>query len=524
MIYKINNINKIGFRIRENSFIKSILMILIFFVSILVEAKSQHEKAEFLKQKNNELIEENLRVLDSTIATAYRLGDESLLSEAYLEKGNYFLQQRNYNNALKNFMISNQLSTKLKDEFNLFSSFLGIAEAKESFNQINESIGLYNKSLTYFESHKSDPKAFKKYLFILGKLSYLNSKTNQIEKSKFYNDLELKETIDTVNYQYALKNKGIIDFYKKDYSNAFITLKHSQQTFIRQNDVDWYIVTEQYLGEILYQQRKKKEAIVYFENVVEMSKKYKIVKDDLRLSYERVLEYYEEFGSKKEQLNAINNMLSFDSLFYTNDKIVLKPNVVKYENVVLKSERNQLTEKNKTITYSAFTGFVLIVCFGGFSVYKINQNHRSNQSKLLNYIDELKSRKSVSPLTSLPQKNKKNIEFDSTLEANLKSFEERKLYLNSKISLIDLAKELDTNRSIVSNYINRSRQKNFNQYINHLRIDYIMQRLVNEPTLHKYTIDALAEETGFNSRKTFSDAFLEHTGFRPSDFIRKFSI
>ena len=33
-------------------------------------------------------------------------------------------------------------------------------------------------------------------------------------------------------------------------------------------------------------------------------------------------------------------------------------------------------------------------------------------------------------------------------------------------------------------------------------------------------IDALAEETGFNSRKTFSDAFLEHSGFRPSQYLR----
>ena len=81
-------------------------------------------------------------------------------------------------------------------------------------------------------------------------------------------------------------------------------------------------------------------------------------------------------------------------------------------------------------------------------------------------------------------------------------------------------KELKSNRTIVSNYINSSRNKNFNQYINELRINYAVNRLMNEPTLKKYTIDALAEEVGFNSRKTFSDAFLEHTGCRPSRFIR----
>lgn len=523
MIYKTNNINEINFKIQENCFLKYALLFLFFFVSILVEAKSQHEKVEFLKEKNNELIEENLRIIDSAIVMAYRLNDKSILSEAYLEKGNYFLEQRNYNNALKNFTISNQLSKKIKDEFNLYSSYIGIAQTKEKQNQLEESIALYEKSLTYFKLHKSDPKSFKKYLFSLGKLSYLNSRRNQIKKSEFYNDLELKETIDTVNYQYALKNKGIIDFYKKDYINAFSKLKHAQQTFIQQNDVEWYVITEQYLGEILYQQQNKNEAILYFRNVVEMSKKYRIVNEELRLSYERVLEFTEEFGNKNEQLNSVNNLLSFDSLFYTNDKIVLKPNTAKYENTLLKSERNQLTEKNKTIKYSAFTGFALIVCFGGISMYKVNQNHKRKKANLLSYIDELKAKTKYSESINSHPKTKKNIELDPNLELGLKSFEERKLFLIPKISLNDLAKELNTNRSVVSNYINRSRQKNFNQYINQLRIDNIVERLINEPNLQKYTIDALAEETGFNSRKTFSDAFLEHTGFRPSDFIRNFS-
>nr|WP_314545193.1 hypothetical protein [uncultured Empedobacter sp.] len=53
-----------------------------------------------------------------------------------------------------------------------------------------------------------------------------------------------------------------------------------------------------------------------------------------------------------------------------------------------------------------------------------------------------------------------------------------------------------------------------------MRINHLLKRIENEPNLKKYTIDALAEETGFNSRKTFSDAFLEHTGFRPSQYLR----
>ena len=97
------------FIISGNRLLKFIIVILFIFSSVNMFGKTQKDKAEFLRQKNNDLVEENLRIIDSTISTAYRLNDKVVLSEAYIEKGNYFLEQRNYNNALKNFTISKQL-------------------------------------------------------------------------------------------------------------------------------------------------------------------------------------------------------------------------------------------------------------------------------------------------------------------------------------------------------------------------------------------------------------------------------
>jgi hypothetical protein len=67
--------------------------------------KTQNDKAEFLRQKNNDLVEENLRIIDSTISTAYRLNDKVVLSEAYIEKGNYFLQIQNENGQNENLKL-----------------------------------------------------------------------------------------------------------------------------------------------------------------------------------------------------------------------------------------------------------------------------------------------------------------------------------------------------------------------------------------------------------------------------------
>ena len=94
------------------------------------------------------------------------------------------------------------------------------------------------------------------------------------------------------------------------------------------------------------------------------------------------------------------------------------------------------------------------------------------------------------------------------------------MFNNNNIDLDTLSEILGYNRSIVSNYINRTRYKNFNQYINSLRIKRLVERLIEDDKLRKLTIDALAEECGFNSRKTFSDAFFINTGVRPSFFIK----
>ncbi|WP_413533272.1 helix-turn-helix domain-containing protein [Empedobacter brevis] len=485
--------------------------------------KTENGKVEFLREKNNELVEENLRMIDSTISVAYRLDDKVVLGEAYIEKGNYFLEQRNYNSALKNFTISKQLSTEIKDDFTFYSSLVGIAKAKENLYEIKESIELYEASLLYFEKHKQQSKSFSIYLSILGKLSYLYSKTNRLNKSNYYNKIELSETVDTANYHYALKNKGIIDFYKKDYYSSFNTLKKAQRVFWKQNDIKWYVISEQFLGEILYQQKRNKEAIAYFKNVVEFSKQYKILDEELRLSYERVVEYNEKFGNNRDKLLAVNNLLSFDSLFYLADHTVLKPNLEKYENTFLKTERNLLKEKNQSFKRISFFCLVAILIFSGIFFYKMNQNHQKKKEYLQKCLDEISIIETEITQGNQLEKTKYEVIIDEDFEQSLQLFEEQKLFLNPKISLNDLVKELNANRTIVSNYINRSRSKNFNQYINELRINHLLNRLVDEPYLKKYTIDALAEETGFNSRKTFSDAFLDHTGFRPSNFIKNLS-
>jgi AraC-like DNA-binding protein len=98
-----------------------------------------------------------------------------------------------------------------------------------------------------------------------------------------------------------------------------------------------------------------------------------------------------------------------------------------------------------------------------------------------------------------------------------KLFEKEKPYLDSELTLSDLASRLKTNTSILSQVINKGFDKNFNDFINEFRI-YEYQTKVKAPQYAHYTRLAVAFDCGFNSKATFNRAYKKLTGQNPSDF------
>ncbi|MBV6879830.1 helix-turn-helix domain-containing protein [Epilithonimonas ginsengisoli] len=67
--------------------------------------------------------------------------------------------------------------------------------------------------------------------------------------------------------------------------------------------------------------------------------------------------------------------------------------------------------------------------------------------------------------------------------------------------------------------MNKNKGKNFNSYINDLRINYILIKLKTEQKYRNYKVTSLAEECGFASHNTFVAAFRSVTGLSPASFI-----
>lgn len=95
---------------------------------------------------------------------------------------------------------------------------------------------------------------------------------------------------------------------------------------------------------------------------------------------------------------------------------------------------------------------------------------------------------------------------------------EKRLYMNPKLKIADLAEALHI-PSYKLSYL-------FSQYLDHTFYDYVndfriieFKRLIEKGEHKSYSLNALMEKCGFMSRSSFFRHFKKHTGMTPNEYI-----
>jgi AraC-like DNA-binding protein len=86
-------------------------------------------------------------------------------------------------------------------------------------------------------------------------------------------------------------------------------------------------------------------------------------------------------------------------------------------------------------------------------------------------------------------------------------------FLNPSMTIDEIAKKLNTNRTYVSKLVNIYYGVPFRDYLNNLRLDYAKRLLMDEPDA---VIDYVAAKSGFQSSTQFIRKFRETEGVTPT--------
>lgn len=92
-------------------------------------------------------------------------------------------------------------------------------------------------------------------------------------------------------------------------------------------------------------------------------------------------------------------------------------------------------------------------------------------------------------------------------------------FIKTGYSIKDLSNEIQLPSYILSAFINQYLEKNFNEFINEIRVDHLCKLVQENNHLLSYTIEALGNKVGFNSRTTFINAFKRRKGMTPSEYF-----
>lgn len=123
-------------------------------------------------------------------------------------------------------------------------------------------------------------------------------------------------------------------------------------------------------------------------------------------------------------------------------------------------------------------------------------------------------------------KSESNISKDrlEEIESQIQDYlQDSKPYLTQGFSLAIITQNTGIPVHQLSYYFNDYLKTSFNDWKNHLRIQYVVSE-INQGKHENFTLESLASSSGFASRANFNKAFLLEMNQTPTEYIKDLSL
>lgn len=464
--------------------------------------------------------DESQRLLyaDSMIMAAKKSMDNDLIGSAYLSKGVVYYQHKQHRPALDNYLVANRYLIKTKDQYLVHKVKYSIAQIKYYLGYYHEAISLFRQCVDYYRDNDPVP-----YLISLHSLSLCYTYIGELDRAETTSAAALAESRRLgikLLLPYIEMADGLNLYKRGNFDDAITHLGYSLPELRKADDFANEAVANFYLGKSYHAKGNTAKAIGYFLKVDSAFVARKYIRPDLRESYEFLIRHYNAKKDPASELKYIDRLLKADSLLNLRFRYLVSKVHKEYDTAHLLAEKERL---QASLSRSCFYGWIIKILLMVVLIAAIIIVRRYLRLRKL-----YKQRFEVLLKKDLLQEPEPIISDNAELDINpaivqniitkLQDFERKKGFLKKDLTATKLAESFDTNYKYLSKVIRHQKQKSFVNYINDLRIDYLVDRLKAEPLLRRYTNGALAEESGFSTAQHFVTAFKKRTGISPGYF------
>ncbi|WP_438710788.1 helix-turn-helix domain-containing protein [Aquimarina muelleri] len=474
-----------------------------------------------------------LKYYDSIINLTKYLNHKKYPAEGYYKKGIYFFYRRDFKKSL-DLHIEAYSYAKINNPDLAFRINHNIGILRVRLGDSKKALEVFKNSFNYVTKNNYKAKGnTNDYLKTIFSLSNEYRRNHILDSANYYCDLGIQESIGLKNGDYYnfLLTKGILQYETKDYNNAvFNILKAKNFHEKNNNDNPNLAFTYFYYAKILFEKEKINESIETFKKVDSIFQIQNDIHPELRNSYKFIIDFYKKSENQNLQLKYIEQLMKVDSVINSNYKYLNKKINIDYDSsfLILEKEKliNKLKRKKKISVIGYVSLIVIIIIIAILFLYNLKKK-KIYKEKFDQLIQEKEISSSQKNLTKANKtiSNSEDIgiskEVIHQILSDLDTFVEKEEYLNKNITMVALAKKINTNSKYLSKIINTYKQKSFIHYINDLRIDYTVEKLKKDSKFRKYSIKAISESVGYGKAESFSNAFKRRTGILPSYFIKQ---
>lgn len=460
-----------------------------------------------------------LQLADSMVAAAQRSKNAEVLAGALLTKGAFHYDAKQLGKALDCFVRADAQLTAGSDPYLRHKVRYQAASLKVYLGYYGQAIPLLRAAAAFYR----DEGPVEAHMACLHALGVSYSRMGQMDESgrAIAQGLALARQKASKGAEARfLQAEGVRLALMGNYKTALPLLLSSLAGLRAAHDDANLMVAYHFIGLCHWERRERSEAVPWFCKVERLHRTLGYIKPETLDAYEKLVDYYRALGDRSKEVHFIDLVIASRRHLAEELRDLGMKLGTEFDNASLQREKQHaLEEKDLANAHRRVLGYAAGAASSGlllFAGYHIRQRRRYHQ-KYLEAMQATRARREPKPAAGLDI----NPDIVQQIRKQLGKFEAEKRFLDKDLKLEKLARRIGFNYKYVSRVIQHDKGRRAADYINDLRIEYVVGLLKEDGRMRHYSNPALAQECGFATTQHFVNAFKSRLGLPPSVFLEK---